>query len=198
ERHLLGQTALVQLERRTNHDHGASGVVYPLTEEVLPEAPLLALEHVAQALEGSLVGSGNRLTATTIVEQCVHCLLKHAALIADDDLWSIQLQQSLQAIVAVDDSTIQVVQIAGCEATAIQRNERAQVGRQNRDDCEHHPLRAVPASSESFYHLESLCVLLALRLTGCRTHIGAQLLGKRVDIHSSQHLDDGLTAHCGQ
>ena len=49
ERHQLGQPALVELEVRAGHDHRAAGVVDALAEQVLPEAPLLALEHVARA-----------------------------------------------------------------------------------------------------------------------------------------------------
>ena len=48
DRHLLGQTALVHLQLRTHHDHGTTGVVDPLTQEVLTEAALLAFNDVAQ------------------------------------------------------------------------------------------------------------------------------------------------------
>ena len=44
--HLLGQTALVHLKLRSNHDHGTAGVIHPLTKEVLAETATLALEHV--------------------------------------------------------------------------------------------------------------------------------------------------------
>src|SRR5882724_6438955 len=39
ERHLLGQTALVELEFRADDDDGASGVVHALAEKVLAETP---------------------------------------------------------------------------------------------------------------------------------------------------------------
>ena len=48
ERHLFGQTALVELEVRTDHDDRTARVVDALTEQVLTEPTLLALEHVAQ------------------------------------------------------------------------------------------------------------------------------------------------------
>ena len=48
DRHLLGQTALVHLQLRTHHDHGTTGVVDALTEQVLTEATLLAFDDVAQ------------------------------------------------------------------------------------------------------------------------------------------------------
>ena len=51
ERHELGQAALVQLERRADHDDRTAGVVDALAEQVLAEPALLALEHVGQRLE---------------------------------------------------------------------------------------------------------------------------------------------------
>jgi hypothetical protein len=48
ECHQLGQTALVQLELRADHDDRTAGVVDALTEQVLPESALLALEQIAQ------------------------------------------------------------------------------------------------------------------------------------------------------
>ena len=49
ERHLLRQTALVELELRTDDDDRAAGVIDALAEQVLAETALLALEHVARA-----------------------------------------------------------------------------------------------------------------------------------------------------
>ena len=49
--HVLGQTALVHLQLRTNHDNRTSGVVHTFTEEVLTEAALLTLERVRERLE---------------------------------------------------------------------------------------------------------------------------------------------------
>ena len=43
QRHLLRDTALVQLQGRANHDHRTTGVVDALTEQVLAEPALLAL-----------------------------------------------------------------------------------------------------------------------------------------------------------
>src|SRR6195952_994563 len=48
ERHQLRQPALVQPQGRAGHDDRAPRVVHALAEQVLAEAPLLALEHVAQ------------------------------------------------------------------------------------------------------------------------------------------------------
>src|ERR1700748_2111462 len=63
ERHLLGQAALVQLELRADHDDRTARVVDALAQQVLPEPALLALEHVGQALERPVTGTGERTAA---------------------------------------------------------------------------------------------------------------------------------------
>src|SRR5580704_10571280 len=57
ERHLLGQTALVEFQLRANDDDGTAGVVNALAEKVLAEAALLALERIAKGLERAVVGA---------------------------------------------------------------------------------------------------------------------------------------------
>ena len=49
--HELGQTALVHIELRTDDDDRTGGVIDSLTEQVLTEASLLALERVGETLE---------------------------------------------------------------------------------------------------------------------------------------------------
>src|SRR5947209_15483465 len=69
--HLLGQAALVELELRSRDDDRAARIVDALAEKVLTEAALLALEHVAQRLQRTLVGACDRATAAAVVEQSV-------------------------------------------------------------------------------------------------------------------------------
>src|SRR5205085_6603129 len=131
-------------------------VVDALAEEVLAEAALLALQHVAERLERALVRTGDRLAATAVVEEGVDRLLQHAALVADDDLRSVELEEALQTVVAVDDATIEIVEIAGREAAAVERDERAEIRREHRDDREHHPVGAVAALAERLRDLQAL------------------------------------------
>src|SRR5690606_2959575 len=49
--HVLGKTAFMQLQLRTNNDNRAAGIIDALTEKVLAEASLLTLEHVAQRFQ---------------------------------------------------------------------------------------------------------------------------------------------------
>src|SRR5690606_19736303 len=71
ERYLLRQAALMQLQRRADDDHRAARVVHALAEQVLAETPLLALDHVGQRLQRTLVRAGDRAAAAAVVEQRV-------------------------------------------------------------------------------------------------------------------------------
>jgi hypothetical protein len=55
---------------------------------------------------------------------------------------ALQLHQALQAVVAVDDAAIEIVQIRRREAAAIERHQRTQFRRDHRHDREDHPFRA--------------------------------------------------------
>src|SRR5437773_1864579 len=143
-RHGLGQPALVQPELGTHDDHRPAGVVHALAEQVLAEPALLALEHVGQRLQGPLAAPADRLRAAAVVEQRVHRLLQHALLVPEDDLRRPVQDQLLQPVVAVDDAAIQVVQIARREAPTVQRHQRPQIGRDDRDHVQDHPARVVP------------------------------------------------------
>ena len=142
ERHLFGQPALVQLEVRADHDDRTARVVDALAEQVLAEPALLALEDVRERLERTVVGPGHRAAAAAVVDQRVDCFLQHALLVLDDDLGRAQLQQPLEAVVAVDDAAIEIVEVGRGEAAAVELHHRAQLGRDHRHGGEDHPLRA--------------------------------------------------------
>src|SRR5215467_2765525 len=148
ERHLLGKSALVQLQLGTNHDDRTSGVVDALSEQVLAEAALLALERVGQRLQRTVIRSAQYAATTSVVEQSVYRFLQHAFFVAHDDFGSVQVHQLLQPVVAVDDAAIQVVQVGGREPTAVEWNERTQFRRDHRDHVENHPVRLVAALAE--------------------------------------------------
>ena len=132
ERHQLRQTALVQAQRRAGHDDRAARVVDALAEQVLAEAALLALEHVGQRLERAVAGPGDRAAAAAVVEQRVDGLLQHALLVVDDDLGRAEVEQALEPVVAVDHAAVQVVEVGGGEAAAVELDHRAQFRRDHR------------------------------------------------------------------
>ena len=154
----------MQLELRTHDDDRTARIVDALAEQVLAEPALLALEHVGERLQRTLVGARDDAAAAAVVEQRVDRLLQHALLVADDDVRRAQLDQPLQAVVAVDDAAVEIVQVRGREAAAVERNERAQVRRDHRNDGQDHPLGLVARLHEGLDDLQALEQLLGLQL----------------------------------
>ena len=132
ERHLFRQTALVQPQIRADHDDRTARVVNALAEQVLPEAALFTLEDVGQRLQRAVVRTGHRTAAPAVVDERVHRLLQHALLVLDDDLGRRQLEQPLQAVVAVDDAPIQIVEVGRGEAAAVELDHGPQLRRDDR------------------------------------------------------------------
>ncbi|CRR36469.1 hypothetical protein PAERUG_P54_1_London_24_VIM_2_04_13_02269 [Pseudomonas aeruginosa] len=193
--HLLRQTALVQAQGRAHGDHGTTGVVHALAEQVLTEATLLALDHVGQRLQRTLVRAGDGATATAVVEQGVDGFLQHALFVAHDDVRSGQVEQALQTVVTVDHPTIQVVQVGSREATAIQRNQRTQVRRQHRQDGQDHPLGLVAGALEGLHQLQALGQLLDLGFRVGLRNLFAQAADLVLQVDGVEQFVNGFGAH---
>lgn len=101
----------MQLELGADHDDRPAGVIDTLPKQVLTEATALALDHVCKRLQRTLVGTGHGFAAAAVVEQRIDRLLQHALLVAHDDLGRFQFEQTLEAVVAVDHPTVQVIQV---------------------------------------------------------------------------------------
>ena len=196
ERHLLRQAALVELELRPDDDDRAARVVHALAEQVLAEPALLALEHVRQALEAVVARAGDRATAAAVVDEGVARLLEHPLLVADDDLGRAELLESLEAVVPVDDAPVQVVQVGGREAAAVELDHGPEVGRDDREDGEDHPLRARAGAAERLDEAEPLDGLLPA-LAGRRPDLDVERPGELLEVHADDDVADGLRAHAG-
>ena len=109
ECHFLRHTALVDLQLRADADNATAGVVDTLAEQVLTEAALLTLEHVGKGLECAVVRTSDGAAAAAVVDQRVDRFLQHALLVAHDDVGRVELNEALQAVVAVDDAAVEVV-----------------------------------------------------------------------------------------
>src|SRR6476469_8242499 len=194
QRHLLGQAALVQLELRADDDDRTAGVVDALAQQVLTETTLLALEHVGQRLERTVAGARDRAATTAVVEEAVDGLLEHALLVVDDDLGGTEVEEALQAVVAVDDAPVEVVEVRGREAATVELHHGAQVRGDDRDRVEDHARRVVRRHLEGVDDLESLDGTgLLLALAG-----GDDLLEEvrlRVEVEGLEALLDRRGAH---
>src|SRR6195256_3967802 len=196
-RHLLRQAALMQPQFGTDHDDRTAGIVDALAEQVLTEAALLALQHVSQRLQRALVGAGDNAAAAAVVEQRVDGLLQHALFVADDDVGRTQFHQPLQAVVAVDDAAVKIVEIRRRKAAAIKRHQRTQVRRNHRHHGEDHPLRLVAGIAERLDDLQSLGELLVLDVGFGLLHLGAQGGLELFELKSLQQFADRFRADHG-
>ena len=105
-------------------------------KQVLAEASLLAFQRIGQRLQRTIVGAAQHAAAAAVIEQRIDGFLQHALFVAHDDFGRMQVHQLLQAVVAVDDAAIEIVQIGRGEAAAIEWNQRTQLGRNDRNDVE--------------------------------------------------------------
>ena len=160
QRHALGQAALVQFQVGTDDDHRPPGIVHTLAEQVAAEAALLALQVIRQRLERAPAAGRHRLASPAVVDQRVDRFLKHALLVADDDIGRAEIQQPFEPVVAVDHPPIQVVQVRGRKPATVQLNHGPQLGRDDRQDREDHPFGAVAALPQHLDDPQSLRRLL--------------------------------------
>ena len=197
ESHFLRQTALVQTQGRTYGNYRTTRVVNTLTEQVLTETTLLTLDHVSQGFQRTLVRTGDSATTTAVVEQCVDRFLQHTLFVAHDDVRSGQIKQALQAVVTVDHSTVQVVEVGSRETTAIQRYQRTQIWRQNRQNGQNHPLRKVAGAQEGFHQLQALGQLLDFGFRVGLRNFFTQTANLVLQVDSVQQFTDSFSTHAG-
>ena len=155
ERHFFRQSAFVDREPGTDYDHRTAGVIHALAKQVLAEPPLFALQHIRQRskrppLGRHLLGSKTR----GVVYQGVDRFLKHALLVLHNNFRSLNFQKLFQAVVPVDHTAIQIIQIRSCIPSAVQSDHRPKVRRQNRQNRHHEPLGPMIVLYHRLDHLE--------------------------------------------
>ena len=155
QRHLLRQTALIEFQLRSDDDNRTSGIVNTFTQQVLSETSLLALEHIGQGLERSCARSCNSSAASAVIDQRVHRFLQHSLFVSDNDVRRAQFEQSVQTVVSVDDTSVQVIEVGGRESAAIQLYHRTDIRRNHRNHIHDHPFRPVAGKSKRFDNLQS-------------------------------------------
>ncbi len=195
QRHFLRQTALMQTQVWTYGDYRTTGVVNTLTEQVLTETTLLTFDHIGQRFQRTLVGTGDRTTATAVIQQGVDRFLQHTFFVAYDDVRRRQIQQTFQTVVTVDHATVQIVQIRRCETTTVQRNQRTQVRRQHWQNGQDHPLRLVTRLYERFQQLDTLGQLLTFGFGVGFVQLFTQLFALLLQIHAFQQGLDRFGTH---
>ena len=203
ERHLFGKTALVEAQLRTDDDNRTPRVVDALTEQVLTEAAVFTFEHIGERFEWAFVDAVNRLAAATVIEERIDGFLEHALFVLDDDIGGAQFQETAQAVVAVDDATIEIVEIGRRKAAAIEGNEGAQIGRNDGQNVQDHPFGQVGRMieiarvTECLDDFETLGDLLALGIARRFFHFVTKFHRFFVDVDIGQKRANRLGAHLG-
>src|SRR5437660_150210 len=91
------------------------------------------------ALNAAQTGRGrHRVAAAAVVQQRIDRVLEHALLVAHDDLRRLELEEPLEAVVAVDDAAVEVVQVGRREAPAVERYQRTKIRRKHRQHFHDH------------------------------------------------------------
>src|SRR5919197_817443 len=111
-----------------------------------------------------------------------------------------EVQQPLEAVVAVDDAPVEVVEVRGGEAAAVELDHRAQLRRDHRHGLEDHHVRRVDRLAgvvglqEGRHDLQALDrALLLLTLGGLDLLLEVLALGLQVDL--LEQVAHGLGAH---
>ena len=151
----------MHLQVGSGDDDGSATVIDPLAEEILPKAALFAPQEVREGLEPVVVAARDRTSPAAVVDEGVDRLLKHALFVTHDYLGRLQLDEPLEPVVSVDDTAVQVVQIAGSEAPTVQLHHGTQLRRQYRQHGKHHPLGLVAAAAKRLYHAQAFDGFLA-------------------------------------
>ena len=156
----------------------------------MAETPALALEHVAEGLQGAIAGAGDGAAMAAIVEQGIHRFLQHAFFVANDDLRRLELEQVLQAVVAVDDAPVQIVEVGGGKAAAFERHQWPQIRRNDRQHNEDHPFRTALGGLQALQQLDAFGDLLADLLALGFGHGALQVVDLLAQIHPAQRIAD--------
>ena len=154
--HLTWETALVHLKGWANRDDGTAGVVDTFAKEVLTETALLAFESAGEGLKWAAVRTGDRLVSAAIVDKGVHRFLKHTLLVHENDVWGVHVDELLKTGVTGDDTTVEVVEIARSEASAIELKHWAEIRWDDWDDVKDHPFWLLFGITEGLDDLKSL------------------------------------------
>ena len=195
KRDLFWQTALMQLEFRTHCDDGAGRIIDALSEQIFPESTLLTLDHVCQRLEGTIIRTEHRSATTVVIEQGIDGVLEHPLLVSDDHLRCIEVEQLLQPVVPVDQSSIEIIEVTGGKVTTFEQYQWTEIRRNHRNRLENHPLRLVPGAYHGTDDLESTDQARSLLLRPGVVVLFLQLIEQRVQFQTIDHRADRIGSH---
>ncbi len=201
ERHFLRQSALMEFQFRTDDDDGTSRIIHTLSKEVLTETTLFPLERIREGTEGAtLSGRGGSRSLTTtgaVIKERIHCLLQHSFFIPGDHFWRTDREQFSQAIIPVDDTAIEIIQIGSRETSAIKRHHRAEIRRDHRNHGREHPFQFQFGLLKTLKHFQPLQCFFAIQTFADFREFTFQLFDLLADIYFLENLANGFGTDTG-
>ncbi len=130
-----------------------------------------------------------------VVQQGVHRLLQHAFLVAYDDFRSVYSQQVAQAVVAIDDAAVKVIQVRGGKTPALYGDQGSEVGRQHWQHMQDHPARVHFIFAKALEQAHSFGGALAQSLAFTGYQLFVKLDKQPFQVHFAQKLLDCLRSY---
>ena len=192
--HFFRQAALVDFELRAHHDNRTAGIVHTLAQQVLAESSLFTFQHIGKGFQGAVARACYRAASAAIIDQRVYCFLQHALLVSHDNIRGAQFQQARQAVIPVDNPSVQVIQVGGGEPAAVQLHHGAQIRGNHRNRIHDHPLRLIAGSAECLHYFQALDNAGALLSAGVFQPL-PQFQRFLLQINSPQQLLNRLSSH---
>ena len=125
--------------------------------------------------------------------------MKHTLFVAKNHFRSLDFDKAFQTVVADNYSTIEVVQVAGSEATTVERHQWTQFRRDNGYHLQNHPFGFIDFArrAECFHHLQALqCFSLALLRTFLACCV-AKFVRQFVEVELAEQVLNGFGTHLG-
>src|SRR5262245_61538698 len=156
----------MQFQARATDDNRPGRVIDSLAQEVLPEASLFALDHLGQRPQRPARDSLDRGVAVLVVEQGIYETLQPALFLAQDHFGSLTSGPFANALVGLEDLLIEVIEVTGnAHPRGRQPANRTQVGRQDWQALQDHPLRPIATAAKGLNDLQPGNQLLLARPT---------------------------------
>ncbi len=154
--HFPGNPALVHLQFRADDDDAPTGIVDAFPKQILAESSLLSAQQIRKRLQGPVPLHDNLPVLLAVVNQSINRFLQHPFLVFGDEAGRALFVLLLQAVVPVQNSSVEIVQIGGREASAVELNHGTQIRRQHGDDIHDHPFGLVSGFREGLDDLQAL------------------------------------------
>src|SRR5207247_5374860 len=113
---------------------------------------LFPAERIREAAQRLPMRAKQGTREVAVIKQGIAGCLQSMLFAKNHQVWCVNSQKALQAVVAVNNTAVEFIDIRGREAPAIEGKHRAQIRREYWDYAQYHPLRFGLRASQGFDH----------------------------------------------